>query len=115
MAYILNMENKIFRFNYPLTPGNASRLRRLDELVFLLYAKGTLGLGSISHTEFLNAEYRISLYFLGSVSGSPNQHSGSGSGRGSTSELVNVTTTFESETKSPSQLKKKVHGMYLIQ
>ena len=73
------------RFNYPLIPGNTSKLRRLDQEVFLLYAKG-------------------------SVSGSPNQHTRLASGRGSTSEPVNVTTTFESEAISPSQLKKKVHG-----
>ncbi|CAB4003782.1 Hypothetical predicted protein, partial [Paramuricea clavata] len=73
------------RFNYPLTPGNTSKLRSLDQEVFLLYAKG-------------------------SVSGSPNQHSRSPSGRGSSAEPVNVTTTFEAGASSPSQVKKKVHG-----
>ena len=38
--------------------------------------------------------------FSGSVSGSPNQHTGLPSGRGSSSEPVNVTTTFGSETTS---------------
>jgi hypothetical protein len=52
---------------------------------------------------------------LGSVSGSPNQHSSSPSGRGSSAEPVNVTMTSESGASSPSQVKKKVHGMHLIQ
>ncbi|XP_028404492.1 ferric-chelate reductase 1-like isoform X2 [Dendronephthya gigantea] len=73
------------KFTHPLTPGSASKLRSLDQEIYLLYAKGL-------------------------VSGNPSQHAASASGRGFSEERVNVTKTVEAETTTPSQLKKKVHG-----
>ena len=45
-------------------------------------------------------------HFLGTVSGGPIQHSGSRSARGFSAELVNLTTTFESGTTTPSPMMK---------
>ncbi|XP_046840955.1 putative ferric-chelate reductase 1 [Xenia sp. Carnegie-2017] len=74
------------RFNYPVLPSSVN-LRRLDEKVFLLYAKGKVD-----------------------SSGSPLRHSTSQSGRGFSQSRVNVTKLSDVTADAPSKLKKKVHG-----